>query len=117
MNPWVWEIPWEEEVKSLSRVRLFPRPLRPWDSPGKNIGVGCHFLLQGNLPYPGIEPRSPTLQADALTSEPLGKPHDNPFCIAWKIHGQEPNLLQVHLPAKSCLATEHARTQKFESHC
>ena len=20
---------------------------RPWDSPGKNIGVGCHFLLQG----------------------------------------------------------------------
>ena len=20
--------------------------LRPWDSPGKNIGVGCHFLLQ-----------------------------------------------------------------------
>ena len=22
------------------------RPHRPWDSPGKNIGVGCHFLLQ-----------------------------------------------------------------------
>ena len=22
------------------------RPLRPWDSPGKNTGVGCHFLLQ-----------------------------------------------------------------------
>ena len=22
------------------------RLLRPWDSPGKNIGVGCHFLLQ-----------------------------------------------------------------------
>ena len=22
------------------------RPPRPWDSPGKNIGVGCHFLLQ-----------------------------------------------------------------------
>ena len=20
---------------------------RPWDSPGKNTGVGCHFLLQG----------------------------------------------------------------------
>ena len=33
----------------------------------------CHFLLQGNLPDPGIEPRSPALQADALTSEPLGK--------------------------------------------
>ena len=22
------------------------RLLRPWDSPGKNIGVGCHFLIQ-----------------------------------------------------------------------
>jgi len=39
----------------------------------KNTGVGCHFLLQGNLPDPGIEPRSLTLQADALTSEPPGK--------------------------------------------
>ena len=27
--------------------------------PGKNTGVGCHFLLQGNLPNPGIEPTSP----------------------------------------------------------
>ena len=25
------------------------RPLRPWDSPGKNTGVGCHFLLQKEL--------------------------------------------------------------------
>ena len=23
-----------------------PRLPRPWDSPGKNAGVGCHFLLQ-----------------------------------------------------------------------
>ena len=22
------------------------RPCRPWDSPGKNTGVVCHFLLQ-----------------------------------------------------------------------
>ena len=28
----------------------------------------------GDLPDPGIEPRSPELQADALTSEPPGKP-------------------------------------------
>ena len=26
------------------------------DSLGKNIGVGCHALIQGNLPNPGIEP-------------------------------------------------------------
>ena len=35
--------------------------------------MGCHFLLQGNLLDPGIEPRSPALQADTLTSEPPGK--------------------------------------------
>ena len=41
----------------------------------KNIGVGCHFLLQGmDLPDPGIEPGSPTLQADSLLSETPGKP-------------------------------------------
>ena len=49
------------------------RLLHPWESPGKKTGVGYHFLLQGNLPDPGIEPRSPALQADALTSEPPGK--------------------------------------------
>ena len=39
------------KVKLLSRVRLFAtrglqptKLLRPWDSPGKNTGVGCHFL-------------------------------------------------------------------------
>ena len=28
------------------RRRQPARLLRPWDSPGKNTGVGCHFLLQ-----------------------------------------------------------------------
>ena len=46
------------------------------DSPDKNTGVGCHALLQGNLPKPGTEPRSPVLQADSLLSEPPGKPHE-----------------------------------------
>ena len=34
---------------------------------------GLPFPSPGDLPYPGIEPRSPALQADALTSEPPGK--------------------------------------------
>ena len=29
------------------RRRQPTRLPRPWDSPGKNTGVGCHFLLQG----------------------------------------------------------------------
>ena len=32
--------------------------------------------LPGDLPNPGIEPRSPALQADSLQSEPLGKPQN-----------------------------------------
>ena len=43
------------------------------DSPGKNSGVGCHPLLQGIFQTqalnPGLEPGSPTLQADSLPSE------------------------------------------------
>ena len=42
----------------------------PWDSPGKNTGVGSHSLLQGNPPDPGIEPGSPSMQADSLPSKP-----------------------------------------------
>ena len=38
-------------------------------------GLPCS--LPGDLPYPGIEPRSPTLQADSLLSEPPGKPMTN----------------------------------------
>ena len=35
-------------------------------------GLPCPPL--GDLPNPGIEPRSPTLQADSLSIEPTGKP-------------------------------------------
>ena len=34
---------------------------------------GLPFPSPGDLPNPGIKPRSPALQADALTSEPPGK--------------------------------------------
>ena len=40
--------------KNVSCVRLFATPwtvfqqARPWNSPGKNTGVGCHFLLQSS---------------------------------------------------------------------
>ena len=34
---------------------------------------GLPFPSPGDLPNPGIKPRSPALEADALTSEPPGK--------------------------------------------
>ena len=42
------------------------RLLCPWDSPGKNTGVGCHFLLQGILPTQGSNPHLLHWQADSL---------------------------------------------------
>ena len=46
----------------------------PWNSLGQNTGVGCHSLLQGNRPNPGIKPRSLELQMDSLPAESPGYP-------------------------------------------
>ena len=62
------------------------RLLCTWDSPGKNTGVGCHFLL-GDLPNPGIKPRSPALQAESLPTELQRKPTSNLiFVIPFRWH-------------------------------
>ena len=42
------------------------RLLCPWDFPGKNTGVGCHFLLQGIFPTWGSNPSLLYWQADSL---------------------------------------------------
>ena len=50
-------------VWSLRRVSLQPhrqqptRLLGPWDSPGKNTGMGCRFLLQGIFLTQGLNSR------------------------------------------------------------
>ena len=43
----------------------------PWNPP--EYWSGQPFPSPGNLPNPGIEPRSPTLQVDSLPAEPQGK--------------------------------------------
>ena len=69
------------EVKSLSRVWLFatPRTIAYQTPPSMGFSrqeywSGLPFLSPGGLPNPGIKPGSPALEADALTSEPPGKP-------------------------------------------
>ena len=69
------------KVKSLSRVRLFATPWTIAHQAPVSMGFSRQeywsalpFPSPGDLPNPGIEPGSPALQADALTSEPLGKP-------------------------------------------
>ena len=46
-------------VYVLSLVQLFVTPwlLCPWDFPGKNTGVGCHFPRQGIFLTHGSNPR------------------------------------------------------------
>ena len=37
-------------VRASSVTQSYPNPARllcPWGSPGKNTGVGCHFLVHG----------------------------------------------------------------------
>ena len=56
-----WKVKWSCSVVSYSLQPTDcspPSSFCPWDSPGKNTGVGCH------------------LQADAVTSVPPGKPQD-----------------------------------------
>ena len=69
------------EVKSLSPVRLFETPWTIAYQAPPSMGFsrqeywsGLPFPSPRDLPDPGIEPRSPTFQADALTSVPPGKP-------------------------------------------
>ena len=68
-------------MKSLSRVRLFATPWTVAYQAPPSMGFsrqeywsGLPFPSPGYLPDPGIEPGSPAFQADALTSEPAGKP-------------------------------------------
>ena len=68
------------KVKSFSRVRLF---VTPWtvayqapqsmEFSRQEYWSGLPFPSPQDLPDLGIKPRSPTLRADTLPSEPLGK--------------------------------------------
>ena len=69
------------KVKSLSCVRLFATPWTVAYQAPPTMGFsrqeywnGLPFPSPGDLPNPGIKPRSPALEADTLTSEPQGSP-------------------------------------------
>ena len=50
------------------------RLLCPWGFSRQEYWSGLPCLPPGDLPNPGIEPRSPTVQTDSLPAEPEGKP-------------------------------------------
>ena len=65
---------------SVASDSLWPRGLKParllypWDSPGKNTGVGCCALLQGIFPTRGSNPRLLCLLSWQVGSLPLVSP-------------------------------------------
>ena len=65
--------------------------LQPMNSPGQNTGVGSLSPSPGDLPNPGVKPRSPALQMDSLPSEPPGKTNSSKkylFCyFFFKLQG------------------------------
>ena len=76
-------------MKLLSHVRPF---VNPWTSAyqaplsmefsRQEYWSGMPFASPGDLPDPGIELGSPTLQAEALPSDPPGKPS---LLVKWTI--------------------------------
>ena len=78
-------------AESLSRVRPFATPWTVAHQAPPFMGFsrqeycsGLPFPSPGDLPNPGIKPGSPALQADALTSEPPGKPGRHPYLTTGK---------------------------------
>ena len=91
-------------MNSLSHVRLFAtlwtiahQAPPSMEFPRQEYWSGLPFPSLGDLPDPGIKPRSPALKADTLPSEPPGKPHG---CESWTIK-----------------KTEHQRIDAFELWC
>ena len=77
-----------EPVKLLSRVQLYAifwsvanQAPPSMEFSRQEYWSELSFPSAGDLPDPGIKPRSPALQADALPFEPLGKPSIYVFVV------------------------------------
>ena len=110
-------IPWEINKRVNSRNSQSSEPNKSWTesfdckvkvkdaqwcpTPCNPMDCIVHGILQarilewvtfsspGDLPNPGIKPRTPTLQVDSLPAEPQGKPFDckaSPLSGCWSIY-------------------------------
>ena len=65
------------------------RLLCPWEFSSQEYWRGLPCPSPGYLPNPGIESRSPTLQADSLPSEPPGKPKNTGVGSLFLLQGMD----------------------------
>ena len=85
---------------TLRPHRLWPaRLLCPWNFPGKNTGVGCHFLLQGIFPAEKLNPCLLCLlhwQVNTLPLCHLGSPI-NGYFISILIKTKNPFIFTLNI--------------------
>ena len=68
-------LPYSSESLSVVSDSLRPQGLHsPWNSPGRNTGVGCLSHLQGIFPNQGSNPGPLPLQADFYQLSHQGSP-------------------------------------------
>ena len=68
---------WHREIEQIIQDDTEWEFRSSYSSSRAQVADGLPFPSPGDLPDPGIKPRSLTLQADALTSEPPGKPDED----------------------------------------
>ena len=66
-----------------------------WDFSGKNIGMGCHFLLKGIFPTQGSNPHLLHWQMDSFNTAPPWKPQFLPQDTAIALFSIYPNELKT----------------------
>ena len=74
----------ESECCSVVSDSLRPHGVQSMEFPRPEYWRGWPFLSPGDLPNPGIEPRSPALQTDSLPAEPPGKPINDQTQLEFK---------------------------------
>ena len=100
------------QLRGLWPARLF----HPWNLPGKNTGVGCHFLLQGIFLTQGSNRSllSPALAGRFCTTAPPGNPHT--WHTVRYMQNSEPTantLMIIQLPWDILLAAKFASGHFF----
>ena len=79
-----------------------PRLLCPWDSPGKNTGLGCHALPPGIFPIQGWNPGLPPCRRTLYPRPPAKQ---MPIVCPTQLHPTFcPDLCKIQEPLPSCIS-------------
>ena len=92
------------------------RFLHPWDSSGKNTGVGFLVLLQGLFPTQGSNPRLlhlPVLAGGFITSSATWEAHGIYIYIQWNISHKNNKILPYVATWMDLVLSELSQTKKY----